>query len=91
MTEIQFGKKRRFSESESSIDGVDNDPESTIIQLQAQLRNQDIEIEDLKKQMTDMKKKAELERRTLLAKNEKLEQRLQKVKDLLTTDPFFRK
>ena len=50
MTEIQSGKKRRFSESESSIDGVNNDPESTIIQLQAQLRNQDIEIEDLKKQ-----------------------------------------
>ena len=60
-----------------------------VIRLQAQLRDQDIEIEDLKKEMAEMKKRAEQERRILLDRNERLERRLQKIKDLLRTEPFF--
>ena len=68
--------------------------DSVLIRLQTQqLREQDIEIEDLKKQVAELKRKTENDhdRNTLLNKNERLKQRLREIKDVVQTDPFFRK
>ena len=52
------------------------------------------EIERLKNQVAELKRKAENDhddRKTLLDKNERLERRLRRIKEVVHTDPFFQK